>query len=183
MRTRVCEMFGIDVPIFAFSHCRDVVVEVSKAGGFGVFGGGINDNLSNFALRNTIDAQLLWEFQNLGFGNRANVKKREAESQQAILTLFRTQDLVAAEVAQAYAQATRAANRIREEVDQDANIIVGATFDETLEGIIRVSVVATGIDHVAMAAKPPDARIAEITHDRVLVTPAPGEPEIGRAHV
>jgi len=41
-----------------------------------------------------------------------------------------------------------AATRIREEVDQDANIIVGATFDETLEGIIRVSVVATGIDHV-----------------------------------
>src|SRR5437764_1104532 len=39
-----------------------------------------------------------------------------------------------------------AATRIREEVDQDANIIVGATFDEQLEGIIRVAVVATGID-------------------------------------
>ena len=39
-----------------------------------------------------------------------------------------------------------AATRIREEVDQDANIILGATFDENLEGIIRVSVVATGID-------------------------------------
>jgi cell division protein FtsZ len=39
-----------------------------------------------------------------------------------------------------------AATRIREEVDQDANIIVGATFDEALDGLIRVSVVATGID-------------------------------------
>ena len=39
-----------------------------------------------------------------------------------------------------------AATRIREEVDADANIILGATFDEDLEGIIRVSVVATGID-------------------------------------
>ena len=39
-----------------------------------------------------------------------------------------------------------AANRIREEADQDANIIVGASFDEGLEGIVRVSVVATGID-------------------------------------
>jgi cell division protein FtsZ len=39
-----------------------------------------------------------------------------------------------------------AATRIREEVDQDANIILGATFDESLEGVIRVSVVATGID-------------------------------------
>ena len=44
-----------------------------------------------------------------------------------------------------------AATRIREEVDQDANIIVGATFDESLDGIVRVSVVATGIDVAAMA--------------------------------
>ncbi|MGZ3327015.1 MAG: cell division protein FtsZ, partial [Xanthobacteraceae bacterium] len=48
-----------------------------------------------------------------------------------------------------------AATRIREEVDQDANIIVGATFDESLEGIIRVSVVATGIDHAAMKQNQP----------------------------
>ncbi|MER0237521.1 cell division protein FtsZ [Fulvimarina sp. MAC8] len=41
-----------------------------------------------------------------------------------------------------------AATRIREEVDSDANIILGATFDENLEGVIRVSVVATGIDKI-----------------------------------
>ncbi len=45
-----------------------------------------------------------------------------------------------------------AATRIREEVDQDANIILGATFDENLEGVIRVSVVATGIDKAEMEA-------------------------------
>jgi cell division protein FtsZ len=58
-----------------------------------------------------------------------------------------------------------AATRIREEVDQEANIIVGATFDETLEGIIRVSVVATGIDHIATAARPAatESRLAELT--------------------
>jgi cell division protein FtsZ len=39
-----------------------------------------------------------------------------------------------------------AASRIREEVDADANIILGATFDHSLDGIVRVSVVATGID-------------------------------------
>ena len=39
-----------------------------------------------------------------------------------------------------------AANRIREEVDPDANIIVGSTLDENMEGRMRVSVVATGID-------------------------------------
>jgi cell division protein FtsZ len=59
-----------------------------------------------------------------------------------------------------------AATRIREEVDQDANIIVGATFDESLDGMIRVAVVATGIDQVVAAAKQPtpaDSRIAEVT--------------------
>jgi cell division protein FtsZ len=59
-----------------------------------------------------------------------------------------------------------AATRIREEVDQDANIIVGATFDENLDGIIRVSVVATGIDHSAAAARPssPETRMADLAH-------------------
>ena len=47
-----------------------------------------------------------------------------------------------------------AATRIREEVDQDANIILGATFDEELEGVIRVSVVATGIDKAAIDIAP-----------------------------
>ncbi|MFL5227788.1 MAG: cell division protein FtsZ [Microvirga sp.] len=75
-----------------------------------------------------------------------------------------------------------AATRIREEVDQDANIIVGATFDETLDGIIRVSVVATGIEQAqiarnaaaapavattaaatATATTSPDSRLAELT--------------------
>ena len=38
MKSPVCEMFGIDFPLVAFTHCRDVVVEVSKAGGLGVLG-------------------------------------------------------------------------------------------------------------------------------------------------
>src|ERR671921_638810 len=59
-----------------------------------------------------------------------------------------------------------AATRIREEVDQDANIILGATFDESLEGIIRVSVVATGIDHALIGETgelvATEQRIAEV---------------------
>ncbi|WP_372397167.1 cell division protein FtsZ [Azospirillum sp. HJ39] len=44
-----------------------------------------------------------------------------------------------------------AANRVRDEVDPDANIIFGSTFDSSLDGVMRVSVVATGIDAAAMA--------------------------------
>ena len=38
MHTRICDEFGIEFPIFAFSHCRDVVAAVSRAGGMGVLG-------------------------------------------------------------------------------------------------------------------------------------------------
>ena len=43
-----------------------------------------------------------------------------------------------------------AASRIRQEVDEEANIILGATFDSALDGVVRVSVVATGIDQEAI---------------------------------
>ncbi len=48
-----------------------------------------------------------------------------------------------------------AANRIREEVDPEANIIFGSTFDEMLEGKMRISVVATGIDAEAISQPRP----------------------------
>src|SRR6201981_3304073 len=44
-----------------------------------------------------------------------------------------------------------AASRIRQEVDEEANIILGATFDSALDGVVRVSVVATGIDQESIA--------------------------------
>ena len=58
-----------------------------------------------------------------------------------------------------------AATRIREEVDQDANVIFGATRDDSLEGIVRVSVVATGIEQEFGREAPPalEPRVAEIT--------------------
>lgn len=56
-----------------------------------------------------------------------------------------------------------AATRIREEVDVDANIILGATFDESLEGVIRVSVVATGIDSDAVTVSNDEPGSADIT--------------------
>jgi cell division protein FtsZ len=54
-----------------------------------------------------------------------------------------------------------AASRIRQEVDEDANIILGATFDSSLDGIIRVSVVATGIDKPAGAFDMNEQRLQE----------------------
>ncbi len=39
MRNHICDQYGIEFPLFAFSHCRDVVAAVTNAGGFGVLGG------------------------------------------------------------------------------------------------------------------------------------------------
>jgi len=38
MKSRICEMLNVDFPLVAFSHCRDVVAAVGRAGGFGVLG-------------------------------------------------------------------------------------------------------------------------------------------------
>jgi cell division protein FtsZ len=80
-----------------------------------------------------------------------------------------------------------AANRIREEVDPDANIIVGSTLDDSMEGNMRVSVVATGIDaavsHVDVPT--PRRRMAEPLPAPVHVHAAPEraapQPEAPRA--
>ena len=58
-----------------------------------------------------------------------------------------------------------AANRIREEVDSDANIIVGATFDDALDGTMRVSVVATGVDVEVIQNQQPTSNIQMPTKD------------------
>ncbi|MCB1593142.1 MAG: cell division protein FtsZ [Alphaproteobacteria bacterium] len=50
-------------------------------------------------------------------------------------------------------EADEACNRVRDEVDPGANIIFGATFDEGMEGTMRVSIVATGIDREARKGK------------------------------
>jgi cell division protein FtsZ len=50
-----------------------------------------------------------------------------------------------------------AASRIRQEVDEEANIILGATFDQSLDGVVRVSVVATGIDQDTVEIHEPTA--------------------------
>ena len=69
----------------------------------------------------------------------------------------------------------QAANEIRAEVDANANIILGSTFDETLEGRMRVAVVATGIDDEAIVTQQtvvePARRAAEATPRRPVVPP------------
>ena len=59
MKSPICDMLGIEFPLVAFSHCRDVVAAVSKAGGFGVFGA------SRFSPE-TIEQELKWIDEHVG---------------------------------------------------------------------------------------------------------------------
>ena len=80
-----------------------------------------------------------------------------------------------------------AASRIRQEVDEEANIILGATFDSALDGVVRVSVVATGIDHAtieraeplprtSIASAPRSAPITQVAQVAPLAPVAPVAP-------
>lgn len=59
MKPAICEQFGIDFPLFAFSHCRDVVAAVSSAGGFGVLGG-------TAYTPDQLEAELAWIDEHVG---------------------------------------------------------------------------------------------------------------------
>jgi NAD(P)H-dependent flavin oxidoreductase YrpB (nitropropane dioxygenase family) len=59
VKPAICEQYGIDFPLFAFSHCRDVVAAVSNAGGFGVLGG-------TAYTPEQLDQELSWIDENVG---------------------------------------------------------------------------------------------------------------------
>ena len=59
MKSPICEMLGIEFPLVAFTHCRDVVVEVSKAGGMGVLGAAGYD-------AQTLEVELRWIDAHIG---------------------------------------------------------------------------------------------------------------------
>jgi outer membrane protein TolC len=80
----------------------------------GVFASGAHGSADPTGARDDISAALVWSLENLGFGNRATVRERRAEQQQALVQLFRVQDMVAADVARAHAQLESATVRLSE---------------------------------------------------------------------
>jgi outer membrane protein TolC len=99
-------------PLIPSVLLRGFSTPVTGTLGFGVFGGGPNSSMEHAGLRSDFDLQVLWQLDNLGFGNCARVQQREADKRVALEELFRIQDRVAAEVAQAYAQAQLAGRRV-----------------------------------------------------------------------
>ena len=79
MMNKFCDMVGIEFPLVAFSHCRDVVVAVSKAGGFGVFGAAAMDAEQMKIELDWIDAHIDGKPYGLDLAIPENMPNKEAE--------------------------------------------------------------------------------------------------------
>jgi outer membrane protein TolC len=154
----------------------------------GWFGGGINERIGDFNWRGDWDVQVLWELQNLGFGNHAKVREKQAEHELAILEQFRTQDKIAAEVIQAYAQAQEAETRVKE---AEAGLKLAAqSVQENFDGVsqtrrlggdvvllvIRPQEVVAAIQALAVAYRDYYAAVADYDRAQFRLYRALGQP-------
>jgi len=103
--------------------------------GAGVFAGGTNGSIGSTGFRSDFDLQLLWQLDNLGFGNAAKARQRESEHRTAILELFRTQDRIAAEVTKAYSQTRQATRRVK--IGEQQVKLSLESYDKNLIGLAQ----------------------------------------------
>jgi outer membrane protein TolC len=102
----------------------------------GIFGLGPNGSLNQWTGRDDVSVQLIWQLENLGIGNLARVKKQRAEQSQAMVDLFRDQDMVAADVTRALARVQSAALRV---VQADRALRTGIiTLNGSFEGLREI---------------------------------------------
>jgi outer membrane protein TolC len=78
----------------------------------GIFGMGPNNKLNQWAGRDDLSYQVMWELEAFGIGNLARIKEQRGEQSRAIIELFKTQDMVAADVTRAQARLQSAAARV-----------------------------------------------------------------------
>ena len=102
----------------------------------GVYGGGTDGRLNTWGGQAEFDVGLVWTLENLGLGNRARVRGREADRKKALLELFDLQDRVAEEVVQAHAQAEGTKAEIAEA--EKAVIEADITFAGSLNGLLQI---------------------------------------------
>ncbi|MGO9110683.1 MAG: TolC family protein [Thermoguttaceae bacterium] len=102
----------------------------------GVFGGGRGGDLSTSSGRAEVNLGLVWSFQNLGLGNKAQVRGRAADKEKAVVELFELQDRVAEEVVQSHASVEGAWAEIpqAEAAVREATI----TLNGTLKGLTQI---------------------------------------------
>ncbi len=99
----------------------------------GVFGTGNGSSLGNWSLREDLSLQAIWQLDSMGFGNLALIKQQRGAQSEAIATLFKMQDGVAAEITEAQADVQSAAARVLEAERALRSSLV--TYQGSLDGL------------------------------------------------
>jgi outer membrane protein TolC len=100
---------------------------------FGIFGLGPNSSLNQWAGRDDVSLQLMWQFDGLGIGNLARIKGQRGVESEAIINLFKTQDRVVADVTRTLARLQSATARVRQAERALRTAII--TFNGNFEGL------------------------------------------------
>jgi outer membrane protein TolC len=99
----------------------------------GIFGLGPNSSLNQWAGRDDVSIQLIWQLEGFGIGNLARIKAQRGNESRAVVDLRRTQDMVAADVTRALARVQSAAPRV---IQADRSLRTAIiTFNGHLEGL------------------------------------------------
>jgi outer membrane protein TolC len=111
-------LLGVTLARLRQEQWRPLIPTVQFGFGAGGFGGGVGSSVRNFSDRTDLDALVVWELRNLGFGNRALSRERASLNAQAELTVWQTSDRIASEVARAYHQVRQRQRQIEAAQDQ-----------------------------------------------------------------
>jgi outer membrane protein TolC len=144
----------------------------------GGFGGGADDFFGDFSDRTDFDALAVWELRNLGLGNRALIRQRISQHQQAQLTADEIRDLVAAEVTQAYQQVRYRRQQIDEAENQveSAAAALPLNFEGITAGALRVIEAQQAIAALATARSRYSAVVTDYNQAQFALLRAVGRP-------
>jgi outer membrane protein TolC len=174
-------------PLLPNVYVRGASTAVTGTLTAGVFGGGPNDQMSNFGARQDWDVQVLWQLQNFGLGNRALVNQRAAENRGAVLEFERLRDRVGSEVVQACALAQQAAARVldaegelREALESVQQNLAGLSQPRPVAGamtlLVRPQEVVAAIDALATAYNDYFVAVADANRAQFRLYRALGQP-------
>ncbi|ORW89787.1 monooxygenase [Mycobacterium szulgai] len=179
MRTRVAELLGVEFPICAFSHCRDVVAAVTNAGGFGVLGA-----VAHSPKR--LDSELTWIEEQTGgkpYGVDLLLPPKYVGAEQGGINAKQVQDLLPEEH-RAFVEDLLARYGIVAPADERVAAGGGGLniSPKGYEPLLEVAF-AHDIRLIASALGPPPHDLVERAHERdVLVAALAGTTEHARRH-
>src|SRR5215470_5803120 len=171
MRTPIADRLDIELPIFAFSHCRDVVAAVSKAGGFGVLGAlaftpdeleielnWIDEHVDGRPYG--VDIVMPMKYMGKGGGDEAKFDNLDAMIPQG------HRDFVE------HLMEKYGVPPLPPELDEGVIKAAGLNVDAEAPGQVEVSLAHPGVKMLVNALGPPPPDIVELAHERGLLVGA-----------